>query len=186
MKVALTEIQSVELSRLDRVLRNALDIQHVGEFVIFFKNWLDTCSIDITQEREDATRYVFKQGENAVVEIQVESYANLQVAVFWTDDTALPFVRFVFTWLQMRWGAAYPKSLVEPDAWEDDGETGQNNAPEERSMKLGTAERVREMHRLLKGGKSQRQAKKEARCDPSTYHQWCLTVTGEDPILPYR
>lgn len=56
----------------------------------------------------------------------------------------------------------------------------------ERGMKAGTAERVREMHRLLKQGLSQRQAKERARCDPSTYHRWCFEVTGEEPIPPYR
>jgi hypothetical protein len=56
----------------------------------------------------------------------------------------------------------------------------------QRGMKIGTAERVTEFHRLLKSGYSQRLAKKSVRCDPSTYYQWCKEVTGEDPIEPYR
>ena len=55
----------------------------------------------------------------------------------------------------------------------------------ERGMKIGTAERVREMHRLLKSGMSQREAKGLARCDPSTYYRRCREVTGEEPIPPY-
>jgi hypothetical protein len=57
---------------------------------------------------------------------------------------------------------------------------------EQRGMKEGTSTRVREMHRLLKKGLSQRQAKNLSRCDPSTYYRWCLETTGEEPIEPYR
>jgi hypothetical protein len=66
--------------------------------------------------------------------------------------------------------------------------TGQTEVeiPEKRGLKVGTAERVMEMHRLLKLGQSQRQAKKNAGCDPSTYYRHCKEVTAEDPILPYR
>lgn len=59
-------------------------------------------------------------------------------------------------------------------------------AKSKRGMKIGTAERITEMHRLLKLGQSQRQAKKNAGCDPSTYYRHCKEVTAEDPILPYR
>lgn len=52
--------------------------------------------------------------------------------------------------------------------------------------KTGTLERVSEFHRLVKSGMSQRQAKAKARCDPSTYYQWCKQATGEEPIVPYR
>ncbi len=55
-----------------------------------------------------------------------------------------------------------------------------------RGMKLGTAERVREFHRLVKSGYSHRDAKKHSRCDPSTYYRWCLEATGEEPIQSYR
>lgn len=55
-----------------------------------------------------------------------------------------------------------------------------------RGMKAGTPERIMEFHRLVKSGKSNRQAKEQAHCDPSTYYRWCKEVTGEDPILPYR
>lgn len=55
-----------------------------------------------------------------------------------------------------------------------------------RGIKLGTAERVNEFHRLVKSGISHRQAKKQSRCDPTTYYQWCREVTGEEPITPYR
>jgi hypothetical protein len=56
----------------------------------------------------------------------------------------------------------------------------------QRGMKVGTDARVREMHHLLKKGLSQRQAKRQSHCDPYTYYQYCLTVTGEEPIAPYR
>lgn len=57
---------------------------------------------------------------------------------------------------------------------------------EKRGMKAGTANRVREMHRLLAKGLSQRQAKSRSHCDPTTYYRWCLEVTGEEPIEPYQ
>lgn len=62
--------------------------------------------------------------------------------------------------------------------------SGLEGAP--RGIKLGTAERVNEFHRLVKAGQSHRQAKARAHCDPATYCQWCKRVTGEDPIIPYR
>ena len=56
----------------------------------------------------------------------------------------------------------------------------------ERGMKVGTGGRVREFHKLLKEGNSHRQAQKRAHCDPSTYYRHCYSVTGEEPIAPYR
>lgn len=69
---------------------------------------------------------------------------------------------------------------------------GKSDSPElmpipcPRGMKLGTAERVMEFHRLVKHGLSHRQAKEQSRCDPSTYYRWCKEATGEEPIHPYR
>jgi hypothetical protein len=76
--------------------------------------------------------------------------------------------------------AAEPQSGQQGDSREKSRDHAQ------RGMKLGTAERVREMHRLLKRGVSHRQAKQKSHCDPSTYYRWCLKVTNEEPILPYR
>lgn len=69
---------------------------------------------------------------------------------------------------------------------EKPNDQNQTNQKEKRGMKLGTAERVREFHRLVKSGLSHRQAKKQSRCDPSTYYQWCQEATGEEPKESYR
>jgi hypothetical protein len=61
-----------------------------------------------------------------------------------------------------------------------------DGATKTRGMKAGTENRVREAHRLMRSGLSQRQATKRAHTDPSTYKRWCKEVTGEEPIEPYR
>lgn len=58
--------------------------------------------------------------------------------------------------------------------------------PVRTGMKIGTDERVRRMHGLLKAGWSFRRAEKEAHSTTTTYRQRCREATGEDPIEPYR
>ena len=70
---------------------------------------------------------------------------------------------------------------------------GRQDAPEpepkeseKRGPKVGTDDRVREMHRLLNTGLfSRRKAAEQAGTDPRTYDNHCKRVTGEDPIGPW-
>ncbi|MCB0079600.1 MAG: hypothetical protein KDE47_01650 [Caldilineaceae bacterium] len=81
------------------------------------------------------------------------------------------------------------KALLESRNLQQSGEQSlakQQSSTQKRGMKVGTAERVREMHRLLKTGMSQRQARAGAQSDVATYYKYCLEVTGEEPIIPYR
>lgn len=55
-----------------------------------------------------------------------------------------------------------------------------------RGAKVGTLDRVKEAHRLMKQGMSQRQACRAANTDSRTYYTHCMDATGEEPILPYR
>lgn len=57
---------------------------------------------------------------------------------------------------------------------------------EKRGPKAGTIARVIEAHRLMKLGRSQRQACEIARIDPRTYQARCKEATGEEPHDPYR
>lgn len=55
-----------------------------------------------------------------------------------------------------------------------------------RGTKVGTHDRVREAHRLLKGGMGVTKACKQAHTDTRTYYQRCEEATGEEPIVPYE
>ena len=54
---------------------------------------------------------------------------------------------------------------------------------QKRRLKVGTLDRVREVHRLAKKGNwSITAACKKVHTDPRTYYQWCIEATGQCPI----
>ena len=68
--------------------------------------------------------------------------------------------------------------------------TGQGDeelTKEKVGLRVGTSDRVREAHKLLKQaereGKSRAWAFKQSRTDSRTYYQWCERATGEKPLL---
>jgi hypothetical protein len=57
---------------------------------------------------------------------------------------------------------------------------------DERGPNVGTLDRVRKAHRLIKAGWSMTAACKEAHTDPRTYYYRCFRATGEEPIAPIK
>jgi len=67
---------------------------------------------------------------------------------------------------------------------ESSAPTGDDES-QERGPKVGTLERVREAHRLVKSGWSLTKACRRAHTDTRTYSLRCVEATGEDPVEPY-
>jgi hypothetical protein len=108
----------------------------------------------------------------------------LNVFVSWNKEAAGVHASMLLLSVRLAWG----ESAVWPDTPTQHGALSLPTVSDEdkRGIKLGTAERVAEFHRLVKSGMSHREAKKRAHSDPSTYYRWCEEVTGEKPIESYR
>lgn len=99
-----------------------------------------------------------------------------ELDISYSDDDYLPEFERILTKLQSK--------STDKEPFPQPQQSNERLTP--RGIKLGTAERLREMHRALKQGLSHRQAAKQARSDTDTYRKWCKEVTGEEPIEPYR
>jgi hypothetical protein len=75
--------------------------------------------------------------------------------------------------------------LVSQEAQAESSAPTGDDESQERGPKVGTLDRVREAHRLMKNGCPLTKACRRAHTDTRTYSLRCVEATGEDPVEPY-
>ncbi len=167
-----------------------------GDFRLWVARWLNANGIEWTRGQSGRAGNTANWSEittcYAIIETpDLKRRFRLLVKITGTGDTKAVLLAA----MRAEWPDAaeltadewvYP---LDESTWPEDtttqGETDSGKG-EPRGAKVGTIDRVKEAHRLITTGLSQRQACEAAKTDSRTYQQYCKEATGEDPIPAYR